>query len=1190
MLQYQRFSPGTEDQDAPAKGAALLLRKRIFIIHGKGVKDGFGQEGGGDLDTIGSNAFYGAWILDDFKKNHGREPVYGEDYEFDFVNYGNGIAHLAVHQGCDIYMPDFPIDAMAPRLYLLIMKDQAEVAARVACFEHMNEIRSLAVKTATKLSADSKDLANNVLKSGNKVLGVDSGTKDIKFYSAFLEVLKTLLDVEVKLTEQGSDMPVETTMNREDYLVDILSLLAGDKLNELKKGIDEALTGLDQALDSFFKGVTDKETLAVIRELGRRGFIMGMRLDLFSVLMESMAVIGTLTRLVSLVNPSRHPPIIEARDQIQFMIETMIDEAEAFKEGLEGVDTVAAPLESTLLEFKQEFKNWLSSGDDTGGETDVLTLMLCEESNGRPVVGIDITVKVLKGSARLAAGGGDTTPASSINITTDVVGADLINAGIATVTIPTDVSGSVQVVITGDQTDFLCQATYNDINVVNYPPDVEEPEDAGVPGDEDEAPPFKADAAAETSEDDVASEELPDVDRAQLVGLKLVESDFRILAKHDVFVRRIDDHHPYTPVILDMLNRLKDEGLIDHIKIHALPRGQEEPPGHAKCGADLIYEQMIEGKAPDNDGLAHLKYLAHVQDLHLEENDDAINISKLIGSGYSKIAMVRRLARITSLKDLNNLLATEWLPLVHRYEDGLDVVLPRTEKCMELIHLIKPPPGGDYGQNLGFMGSIKKAFSFLIRNPQRREDYIKRLYADRPENSLRVMAVLSPFTDVRAGETKINVASAINYLKTKYTFDYFFYCYGSSLMTMRKFTERELPLDLSMWSQFVGSKSDGGHAAAATCKPGANPMFPAQTMAKINDLNFPLYTDYLGNRLSDHLDMDLFSVSEPSRPGLAETLAIETAELEASLMEIVLEHPGGNSHGTVRVLAALAPTGGRMTFPLAIRHLTTRYQADYFFFCRGSSGLSIRKAPGRPNIIDLEKMVDLLGSEDDARRDSAVALSPSKHPTFPRKTFQFVNDILFIPYLEYVGKRIEQASQLKVTAIREVPNKPYSPYQEATLNRTLVGGRMITLSSQEGGLVGKIKGGKVNIAVLLVPFTDREKGEPKVLLPLIATHVRKKKGADYLYLCKSSFNLAIKRLNPAESHIDLTLLTDELGQVDSVVAQDCAVAYPQNHPHFPMSKFNRVNRLNIEDYTQYLATKTAKICGLKSIKVGPLSE
>ncbi len=1155
------------------KGAALLLRKKIFIIHGKGVKDGFGAEGGGDLDTIGSNAFYGAWVLDDFNKNHGREPIYGEDYEFDFVNYGNGIAHLAVHQGCDIYMPDFPIDAMAPRLYLLIMEDRAEVTARAGCFEHMNEIRSLAVKTATRLSTDAKDLANNVLKSGNKVLGADSGTKDIKFYSAFLEVLKTLLDVEVQLTEQGSDVAVETTMNREDYLVDILSLLAGEKLNELKKGIDEALTELDQALDSFFKGVTDKETLAVIRDLGRNGFIMGMRLDLFSVLMESMAVIGSLTGLVSLVNPSRHPPIIEARDKIQFMIEATIDEVQAFKEGLEGVDTVAAPLESALLKFKEAFKNWLAADDSPGGDTNVLSLMLCEESNGRPVEGIDITVKVLKGSALLAAGANGTAGAATVTIPTDHVGADAVSTGSASVTIPTDASGSVQVAIIGDQTDFLCQATYDDINTVNYPPDVEEPEEA-----------------SETDEDDVANEEPPDVDRAQLVGLKLVEGDFRLLARHDVFIRRIDDHHPYTPVILDMLNRLKDEGLIDHIKIHALPRGQEEPPGHAKCGADLIYEQMIEGKAPDNDGLAHLKYLAHVQDLHLEENDDAINISKLIGSGYSKIAMVRRLARITSLKDLNNLLATEWLPLVHRYEDGLEQVLPRTEKCMELIHLIKPPPGGDYGQNLGFMGSLKKTFSFLIRNPQRRDAYIKRLYADRPENSLRVMAVLSPFTDVRAGETKINVASAINYLKTKYTFDYFFYCYGSSLMTMRKFTERELPLDLSMWSQFVGSKSDGGHAAAATCKPGANPLFPAQTMARINDLNFPLYTDYLGNRLSDHLDMDLFSVSEPSRPGLAETLTIETAELEASLMEITLERPGGNSKGKVRVLAALAPTGGRMTFPLAIRHLTTRYDADYFFFCRGSSGLSIRKSPGTPDVIDLGKMVDLLGSEDDARRDFAVALSPSKHPTFPRKTFQFVNDILFIPYLDYVGKRIEQASQLKVTAIREVPNKPYSPHQEATLNRALAGGRMITLSSQEGGLVGKIKGGKVNIAVMLVPFTDREKGEPKVLLPLIATYVRKKKGADYLYLCKSSFNIAIKRLNSSESQIDLTLLSDELGQVDSVVAQDCAVAYPQNHPHFPMSKFNRVNRLNIEDYTQYLATKTAKICGLKSIKVGPLSE
>ena len=1140
-----------------------LLRKKIFIIHGKGVKDGFGQEGGGDLDTIGSNVFYGAWFVDQFRKEHGADPVYGEHYEFDFVNYGNGIAHLAVHRGCDIYLPDFPIDAMAARLKLLIVKDRNEVAARVACFECMNEIRSLALKNAATLSGDVKSLANNVLKTGNKVLGEGTSIYDITFYSAFLEVLKALLEADYKLDAEGPGLEIETRMNREDYLVDVISLMQEEKLENLKIAVDEALSEMDKELDSFFKGVSEKELLDIIRDIGRYGFIMGMRADLFSVLMECMTLIKTLSQAEKLVTPARQSSIAGARDKIKFLVETVFDDVALFKKGLIDVEAAAAPLEAAVAKLKSAFKALLAAADSpvTDDDNNVLTLMLCEESNGRPVKGIDVTVKTVLGNTRLVPFG-------------------KTGGGTPSITVPTDTEGAIQVSIVGARSDYLLQGTYDNLNTVYYPETVEVPEEI-----------LTGDIIETASEGGETSEELPEVERAQLVGLKLVEEDFRFLAENDVYVRRIDDHHPYTPVILQLLERLKDEGLIEHIKLSSLPRGQEEPPDKQKCGADLIYEQLIQGKEADNDGMTHLRYLAHVQDLHLEENDDAINISKLIGSGYSKIAMVRRLAEIKSLAELNDLIANEWMMRVKKYENGLAKVLPRLEKCMERIHLITPRPDGDYTCNLGLRAKIRKWFSFLfMRDEKQRLTYIKDLYASQPDNSLRVMAVLSPFTDVRAGETKINVASAINYLKTKYTFDYFFYCYGSSLMTMRKFTERELPLDLSMWSQFVGSKSDGGHAAAATCKPGSNPKFPQRTLEKINDLNFPLYASYLGTRLSDHLDLELYQVQEPSRKELEKTIAIEAAELESSLMEMIMEPSGGNSGTPVRILAALAPTGGRMTFPLAMNHINNRYQPDYLFFCRGSSGLAIRKMSPRAGTINMEALVGLLGTEEDHWTDTAATLSPAKNPAFPRKAFQFVNDILYIPYLEYVGKLVEKSSQLKLVSLQEMTGNPYSPLQEATIQRTLADGRLITLSSQEGGLVERLKGGKLKVAVILSPFTDREKGEPRVLLPLLAHYVRKKKGADYLFLCKSAFNIAARRLNPSETFLDLKQLANEVGESESVISEDCIVAYPQNHTHFPMSKFRRVNRRNIEDYTQFLATKTSKVCRLKRITVTKLSE
>jgi len=84
------------------------MRKKIFIIHGKGVNRGIGKEGGGDLDTVSSSAFYMVWAKNALKEELGREPVYGEDFEVDFINYSEGVSHLAVHSGCDIYLPDFP--------------------------------------------------------------------------------------------------------------------------------------------------------------------------------------------------------------------------------------------------------------------------------------------------------------------------------------------------------------------------------------------------------------------------------------------------------------------------------------------------------------------------------------------------------------------------------------------------------------------------------------------------------------------------------------------------------------------------------------------------------------------------------------------------------------------------------------------------------------------------------------------------------------------------------------------------------------------------------------------------------------------------------------------------------------------------------------------------------------------------
>lgn len=65
-------------------------------------------ETGGDLDTVASAVFYTHYILS--KSN--KKLIYGEDYEYGFVNYHEGLRNLTKHGPCDILIADFPSGAI----------------------------------------------------------------------------------------------------------------------------------------------------------------------------------------------------------------------------------------------------------------------------------------------------------------------------------------------------------------------------------------------------------------------------------------------------------------------------------------------------------------------------------------------------------------------------------------------------------------------------------------------------------------------------------------------------------------------------------------------------------------------------------------------------------------------------------------------------------------------------------------------------------------------------------------------------------------------------------------------------------------------------------------------------------------------------------------------------------------------
>ncbi|HPQ19660.1 MAG TPA: hypothetical protein PKX90_10390 [bacterium] len=328
-----------------------------------------------------------------------------------------------------------------------------------------------------------------------------------------------------------------------------------------------------------------------------------------------------------------------------------------------------------------------------------------------------------------------------------------------------------------------------------------------------------------------------------------LEGDLRYLAEFSTYVRRFDDHHPYSKKNKEVLDKLLQEGLIDHYAMSGPMKEdkKELTAEELKCGTDMIYEQLIKDKEWDNDGLKELTRLAHVQDLHIIEDPNAVNISKIIGSRHSKIDMVQQLMKIQSKADIDNILQiTGWDKELEEYEKKLMDVCPKLEKNMAYIYYTVP------------VEDKKSCYERLNENNRKIVDFIKKItfnildisqimYKFDPNNQHKILVILAPYQ--KAKEARINVATAIHYLSEKINFDYLFYCYGASMMTTRRVNALDNTIDLSALMPFIGGPNDGGHPEAATCKPTSNPEFPANRFKKVNEWNFEEWVKYLANRI-----------------------------------------------------------------------------------------------------------------------------------------------------------------------------------------------------------------------------------------------------------------------------------------------------------------------------------------------------
>ncbi len=289
-----------------------------------------------------------------------------------------------------------------------------------------------------------------------------------------------------------------------------------------------------------------------------------------------------------------------------------------------------------------------------------------------------------------------------------------------------------------------------------------------------------------------------------------IEGDIRELAERGGRIVHYLDHHPWSDWQIDLLNRFKAEGLVGRFAMAGARKGEQLPKEAQACGAELVYDAVIRGQPWETEGLKELRRITRLQDLNIEDNPIAGQLSKLIGYGYAKHAMVTGLTQIQEPEDISKVYrGMGWDHFVSENDEKLYRVLPRLK--YNLCEIRFKPHEGD-------------------------------------QDTRNIVCCLVP--RVYPGEPLPNVSAAIRYLKEFVQMDYFFYCYGSRALTTRKVTHLPGVINLGSLVEKICTPRDGGHPEAASGRPPGNTHFPHERLSYITGRNFIWYCRYLAQRLS----------------------------------------------------------------------------------------------------------------------------------------------------------------------------------------------------------------------------------------------------------------------------------------------------------------------------------------------------
>ncbi len=936
------------------------MRKKIFIIHGFGLKDGTGWEAGGDLDTVSSNVFYTVWAENEIAKQKGEPAIRGVDYDYDFVNYSEGLSHLVVHSGCDVYIPDFPIDALSPRLELLYLPDP-DVAQRINEFnKKLFDLKIWIAQNSAHIGDYFKKIFNSAYKQKTKVIE-HPDVFSLKASICILTIIRSCAELSL-IMKKGGFTSIET------YLKSIAENITGNQLKEAKNYIVELMGGYlkEEQMDML----DDEEAILKIEESNDKDFSAKGRInytdDILIIASESMAyAVRNYIASKSLAFNKQNSEKLAAtsleiaatmsalfknisRASLEFLssdatasVKEVASLAEAVKNASENIAEMANEIKSTPVPPE--------------GIKQKLTVILMEQSSGKTISGIKITFQKILGNGFFEDDKGNKITTPAITVETDKDGVAFIHY-----------------LKTTSNEQFQISATYDDVKYLMLPEEIVSAADSS----------FVEEILEEEDEDS-------QIDRAMGVSLKILEKELRELARNDVNIASLTDHHPYTQVVYELLSRLHDEGVIKEFNIQASARGDELPIEKQVCGANIVYGPRIAGKEWENEGLKELNNLARLQDLHIQKIPLAISLSKLIGSKHSKVDMVQKLSKITDKKSLDEIMTTTgWADIVADYEGRLSNVLPRSEETAALIKLKKRIHG------------IKKYIDELFKKLGKKD-----------KNEIEILSCLSPFCDPRKNEPQINVASAIEHIinKKRKKADYFFYCYGANILTQRKMDNNDERINLSTLSQFIGTKADGGHSGAATCKPMSNPNFPKKRLSAVRDNNFLEYLYYLGDKMANYTGFNLDTIEILTFDDVSQQVMKNLEKTENLMAEVTIK----SGWKRKKILIVKLPKFESITkddipsfFQIA-GYLTNNYRFDYLFAIQGALGkIIMANINDIYSEIDLEKIAQAVGWKYDLGDRRFTIASPRRNKKIP-KEMRFFKEDQFYQVCGFISRLIE---------------------------------------------------------------------------------------------------------------------------------------------------------------------------------------